>query len=55
VLDEDRILRLLRSVSDDLSVLGRESGADYARRKDPIFGALRWIISPIPIDWAQEE
>jgi uncharacterized protein YutE (UPF0331/DUF86 family) len=37
VVDEDRILRLLRSVSDDLAVLGCESGADEARREDPIW------------------
>jgi hypothetical protein len=37
VVDEDRILRLLRSISDDLSVLGRESGADEARREDPMW------------------
>ena len=37
MVDEDRILRLLRSISDDLSVLVRESGADEARREDPIW------------------
>jgi uncharacterized protein YutE (UPF0331/DUF86 family) len=37
VVDEARILRLLRSISDDLSVLNRESGADLARREDPIW------------------
>jgi len=37
VVDEGRILRLLRSISDDLSVLRRESGADESRRADPIW------------------
>jgi uncharacterized protein YutE (UPF0331/DUF86 family) len=37
VVDEARILRLLRSISDDVSVLQRESGADESRREDPIW------------------
>ena len=37
VVDEARVLRLLRSVSDDVSVLQRESGADEGRRADPIW------------------
>jgi hypothetical protein len=37
VVDEARILRLLRSISDDVSVLQRESGADESRRADPIW------------------
>jgi uncharacterized protein YutE (UPF0331/DUF86 family) len=37
VVDEGRILRLLRSISDDVSVLQRESGADERRREDPIW------------------
>jgi uncharacterized protein YutE (UPF0331/DUF86 family) len=37
VVDEDRILRLPRSVSDDPSALGGESGADEGRREDPIW------------------
>ena len=37
MVDEVRILRLLRSVSDDVSVLRRESGADESRRADPIW------------------
>jgi hypothetical protein len=32
VVDEGRILRLLRSITDDISVLKRESGADESRR-----------------------
>ena len=32
MVDEARVLRLLRSVSDDVSVLRRESGADEGRR-----------------------
>lgn len=37
MVDEARILRLLRSISDDVSVLKRESGADESRRDDPIW------------------
>ena len=37
MVDQDRILRLLRSISDDVSVLQRESGADDSRRADPIW------------------
>jgi uncharacterized protein YutE (UPF0331/DUF86 family) len=37
VIDEGRILRLLRSISDDVSVLQRESGADESRREDPMW------------------
>ena len=37
MVDEGRILRLLRSISDDVSVLQRESGADESRREDPIW------------------
>ena len=37
MVDEARVLRLLRSVSDDVSVLRRESGADDGRRADPIW------------------
>jgi uncharacterized protein YutE (UPF0331/DUF86 family) len=37
VVDETRVLRLLRSVSDDVSVLQRESRANEARREDPIW------------------
>ena len=37
MVDEDRILRLLRSISDDLSVLGREPQADEARCGDPFW------------------
>ena len=37
MIDEARVLRLLRSVSDDVSVLQRESGADERRRADPIW------------------
>lgn len=37
MVDEARILRLLRSISDDVSVLKRESGADDTRRADPIW------------------
>jgi uncharacterized protein YutE (UPF0331/DUF86 family) len=37
MIDETRVLRLLRSISDDVSVLRRESGADERRREDPIW------------------
>ena len=37
MVDEDRVLRLLRSITDDLAVLRRESGADESRRQDPIW------------------
>jgi uncharacterized protein YutE (UPF0331/DUF86 family) len=37
VVDEGRVLRLLRSVTDDVSVLQHESGADERRREDPIW------------------
>lgn len=37
MVDEIRVLRLLRSVTDDLAVLRVESGADGARRADPLW------------------
>ena len=37
MVDEVRVLRLLRSISDDMSVLSRESEADEGRREDPIW------------------
>ncbi len=37
MVDEGRILRLLRSVTDDLAVLRQESAADETRRGDPIW------------------
>lgn len=37
MVDEIRVLRLLRSVSDDLAVLRRESLADPRRRTDPLW------------------
>ncbi len=37
MVDEDRVLRLLRSVSDDVSVLRDEAGAGQSRREDPIW------------------
>jgi len=37
VVDRDRVLRLLRSITDDVSVLRREAGADEVRREDPIW------------------
>ncbi|GEL19039.1 hypothetical protein PA7_28760 [Pseudonocardia asaccharolytica DSM 44247 = NBRC 16224] len=37
MVDEARILRLLRSVSDDLAVLRAEATAGEARRADPLW------------------
>jgi uncharacterized protein YutE (UPF0331/DUF86 family) len=37
VVDEVRVLRLLRGITDDVTILRRESGADAARRADPIW------------------
>jgi len=37
VVDEDRVLRLLRSVTDDVAVLRGESQAGEDRREDPIW------------------
>lgn len=37
MVDEERVLRLLRSITDDLSVLRSESGASDGRREDPIW------------------
>jgi hypothetical protein len=37
MVDEARVLRLLRSITDDVSVLKGESAAGEARRDDPIW------------------
>jgi uncharacterized protein YutE (UPF0331/DUF86 family) len=37
VVDEARILRLLRRITDDLAILHRESAAEAVRRADPIW------------------
>ena len=37
MVDEDRVLRLLRSVADDTAVLRQEAGASQERRQDPIW------------------
>jgi uncharacterized protein YutE (UPF0331/DUF86 family) len=37
VVDEDRVLRLLRSIADDTAVLRQEAGAREERRRDPIW------------------
>ena len=37
MVDEDRVLRLLRSITDEISVLERESAAGDSRREDPIW------------------
>lgn len=37
MVDEVRILRLLRSISDDLAVLRAEASADRTRRGDPLW------------------
>ncbi len=37
MVDEVRVLRLLRSISDDLAVLRAEASADPTRRGDPLW------------------
>ena len=37
MVDEDRVLRLLRSIADDTAVLRQEVGASRERRQDPIW------------------
>jgi len=37
VVDELRVLRLLRSITDDLAVLRAEASADPGRRADPLW------------------
>lgn len=37
MVDETRLLRLLRAVTDDVSTLEAEAGADEARRGDPMW------------------
>ena len=37
MVDEERVLRLLRSITDDVSVLKRESAAEESRREDPMW------------------
>lgn len=37
MVDETRVLRLLRAVTDDLQVLASESTADDSRRRDPLW------------------
>lgn len=37
MVDEGRVLRLLRSITDDIAVLKGESGAGRSRREDPIW------------------
>ncbi|BBY07424.1 type VII toxin-antitoxin system HepT family RNase toxin [Mycobacterium noviomagense] len=37
MVDEARVLRLLRGITDDLEFLRRESAAELARRADPIW------------------
>jgi uncharacterized protein YutE (UPF0331/DUF86 family) len=37
VVDQDRVLRLLRSIADDTAVLRQESEASQERRHDPIW------------------
>jgi hypothetical protein len=47
VVDEARVLRLLRSISDDVSVLQRESGADESRRQDPMWlRGVKYTVIP---------
>ena len=37
MVDEGRVLRLLRSVRDDVRLLEPEAGADDERRRDPVW------------------
>ena len=37
MVDEDRVLRLLRSIADDTAVLRQEAGASEERRQDPMW------------------
>jgi uncharacterized protein YutE (UPF0331/DUF86 family) len=37
MVDEDRVLRLLRSITDDMVVLRHEANADATRRQDEIW------------------
>lgn len=37
MIDEDRVLRLLRSIADDTAVLRQEAEASEERRRDPIW------------------
>ena len=51
VIDDTRVLRLLRSVTDDLSVLADDAGAGEARRADPMRlsgpSALRDVVASV--------
>jgi hypothetical protein len=42
VVDEVRVERLLRAITDDLAFLRVEADADAARRDDPACGWLSW-------------
>jgi len=42
-LELDRVLRLLRSITDDVSVPEHESGADESRREDPYVAQRRQV------------
>ena len=47
MVDEVRVLRLLRGVTDDPAVLNREALADQARRRDPIWlPPAGWLVAP---------
>ena len=37
MVDKDRVLRLLRAITDDTAVLRKEAGASQERRLDPIW------------------
>lgn len=37
MVDEVRVLRLLRSITDDISVLKHEAASDESRRQDPLW------------------
>ncbi len=49
MVDEGRVLRLLRNITDDVAVLKRESSASEERRQDPIWlrGAKYTFVTAI--------
>jgi hypothetical protein len=53
VVDEVRLLRLLRSISDDLAVLRAEASADLGRRADPLWlrGVKYTFVTAIEARW----
>ncbi|MGH3721833.1 MAG: hypothetical protein ACRDRI_23905 [Pseudonocardiaceae bacterium] len=47
MVDEVRVLRLLRSISDDVAVLRAEASADRGRRADEFVAVVAiWVVPP---------